>query len=172
MPFSCSHTTHAQQPSTLTRFRCFAEKMHYVARKVHHTYKTLSDRYTPQSLNTGSRFELPGPKSRNPKPIHMGQTNPDRGSTQKVHQPIHTDKEQTFHRSRTKVRQGGNIFPLTCNVSHQHAAQSSRQAARVVVVSGGGGRDRTDDPLLAKQVLSQLSYAPSQDRQSIIDIHQ
>lgn len=27
-------------------------------------------------------------------------------------------------------------------------------------VHGGGGRDRTDDPLLAKQVLSQLSYAP------------
>ena len=26
--------------------------------------------------------------------------------------------------------------------------------------NGGGGRDRTDDPLLAKQVLSQLSYAP------------
>jgi hypothetical protein len=26
---------------------------------------------------------------------------------------------------------------------------------------GGGRRDRTDDPLLAKQVLSQLSYAPS-----------
>jgi hypothetical protein len=26
--------------------------------------------------------------------------------------------------------------------------------------SGGGRRDRTDDPLLAKQVLSQLSYAP------------
>ena len=24
----------------------------------------------------------------------------------------------------------------------------------------GGDRDRTDDPLLAKQVLSQLSYAP------------
>ena len=27
--------------------------------------------------------------------------------------------------------------------------------------TGGGGRDRTDDPLLAKQVLSQLSYAPN-----------
>ena len=26
---------------------------------------------------------------------------------------------------------------------------------------GGGKRDRTDDPLLAKQVLYQLSYAPS-----------
>ena len=27
-------------------------------------------------------------------------------------------------------------------------------------VGGGGERDRTDDPLLAKQVLSQLSYTP------------
>ena len=27
-------------------------------------------------------------------------------------------------------------------------------------VSGGDERDRTDDPLLAKQVLSQLSYTP------------
>ena len=26
---------------------------------------------------------------------------------------------------------------------------------------GGADRDRTDDPLLAKQVLSQLSYSPS-----------
>jgi hypothetical protein len=26
--------------------------------------------------------------------------------------------------------------------------------------NGGGERDRTDDPLLAKQVLSQLSYTP------------
>ena len=32
--------------------------------------------------------------------------------------------------------------------------------ARQVIVSGGGERDRTDDPLLAKQVLSQLSYTP------------
>ena len=29
-----------------------------------------------------------------------------------------------------------------------------------IFVSGGGERDRTDDPLLAKQVLSQLSYTP------------
>ena len=28
-------------------------------------------------------------------------------------------------------------------------------------MNGGAGRDRTDDPLLAKQVLSQLSYGPS-----------
>ncbi len=29
-------------------------------------------------------------------------------------------------------------------------------------MSGGADRDRTDDPLLAKQVLSQLSYSPPQ----------
>jgi hypothetical protein len=29
-----------------------------------------------------------------------------------------------------------------------------------VKFNGGGERDRTDDPLLAKQVLSQLSYTP------------
>ena len=28
---------------------------------------------------------------------------------------------------------------------------------------GGAGRNRTDDPLLAKQVLSQLSYSPIRD---------
>ena len=28
-------------------------------------------------------------------------------------------------------------------------------------LNGGGERDRTDDPLLAKQVLSQLSYTPT-----------
>ncbi len=29
---------------------------------------------------------------------------------------------------------------------------------------GGASRDRTDDPLLAKQVLSQLSYGPAEQR--------
>ena len=29
-----------------------------------------------------------------------------------------------------------------------------------LIRNGGAGRDRTDDPLLAKQVLSQLSYGP------------
>ena len=36
----------------------------------------------------------------------------------------------------------------------------SFSTSRSLAEPGGGGRDRTDDPLLAKQVLSQLSYAP------------
>ena len=36
----------------------------------------------------------------------------------------------------------------------------SNDRLRVRQVNGGGERDRTDDPLLAKQVLSQPSYTP------------
>lgn len=36
----------------------------------------------------------------------------------------------------------------------------ARHLERLSLRIGGGRRDRTDDPLLAKQVLSQLSYAP------------
>ena len=32
---------------------------------------------------------------------------------------------------------------------------------KLITIYGGGERDRTDDPLLAKQVLSQLSYTPT-----------
>ena len=36
----------------------------------------------------------------------------------------------------------------------------SLQPVLIWEIFGGGKRDRTDDPLLAKQVLYQLSYAP------------
>ena len=36
--------------------------------------------------------------------------------------------------------------------------------------TGGDERDRTDDPLLAKQVLSQLSYTPKYLRRSLSDL--
>lgn len=36
------------------------------------------------------------------------------------------------------------------------------QAQHHVTELGGGGRDRTDDLMLAKHALSQLSYAPNQ----------
>ena len=41
------------------------------------------------------------------------------------------------------------------NAARVHATDSP------TVEAGGAGRDRTDDPLLAKQVLSQLSYSPA-----------
>jgi hypothetical protein len=41
-------------------------------------------------------------------------------------------------------------------VSRERRAQAARRPSEI----GGGERNRTDDPLLAKQVLSQLSYTP------------
>ncbi len=38
---------------------------------------------------------------------------------------------------------------------------TTHQETEISTVTGGGRRVRTDDPLLAKQVLSQLSYAPN-----------
>jgi hypothetical protein len=52
----------------------------------------------------------------------------------------------------------GRRPPRTDNVS-PNAARSAI-AVPVVEVPGGGERDRTDDLLLAKQALSQLSYTP------------
>ena len=48
-----------------------------------------------------------------------------------------------------------------------HSLGSSLSTSSII---GGGERDRTDDPLLAKQVLSQLSYTPARvtgDREQV-----
>mgnify|MGYP001120808343 FL=1 len=54
--------------------------------------------------------------------------------------------------------------PLRVNlILRQHSKQKYYSAKNNFVffnVYGGGKRDRTADPLLAKQVLSQLSYTP------------
>ena len=44
--------------------------------------------------------------------------------------------------------------------SNDRTGQHTSCAVRFGPPGGGGERDRTDDPLLAKQVLSQLSYTP------------
>ena len=56
------------------------------------------------------------------------------------------------------------LYELLKNDSR--SLERTRQQARSLLTNalkigfGGGERDRTDDPLLAKQVLSQLSYTP------------
>ena len=45
--------------------------------------------------------------------------------------------------------------------SRDRTSQRTTCAAMLDQHVGGGERDRTDDPLLAKQVLSQLSYTPN-----------
>ena len=56
------------------------------------------------------------------------------------------------------------LEPSTPRLSSACSNQLSYEPGRVLVLAsplGGVGRSRTDDPLLAKQVLYQLSYDPS-----------
>ena len=46
------------------------------------------------------------------------------------------------------------------NKKHFNRPYYLYQTIELIKILGGGERDRTDDPLLAKQVLSQLSYTP------------
>jgi hypothetical protein len=58
-----------------------------------------------------------------------------------------------------------NIFPLLSGKFGSAEARKSNFRSFALLlfraIIGGGERDRTDDPLLAKQVLSQLSYTPA-----------
>ena len=50
----------------------------------------------------------------------------------------------------------GKLFNLLFRISSTPSRSASRRRTR----PGGDGRDRTDDLMLAKQLLSQLSYVP------------
>ena len=48
--------------------------------------------------------------------------------------------------------------------------QPAQRCAKIQKASGGAGRDRTDDILLAKQALSQLSYSPDHTREKVVGL--
>ena len=54
----------------------------------------------------------------------------------------------------------GGLEPPTSPLSGARSNHLSYRPGVAFLKSGGADRDRTDDPLLAKQVLSQLSYSP------------
>ena len=49
-------------------------------------------------------------------------------------------------------------------MNHVKERSTPRKRREARCDDGGGRRDRTDDLLLAKQALSQLSYGPSRDQ--------
>ena len=54
----------------------------------------------------------------------------------------------------------GGLEPPTSPLSGARSNHLSYRPGQLSQSLGGADRDRTDDPLLAKQVLSQLSYSP------------
>jgi hypothetical protein len=84
---------------------------------------------------------------------NLGSDNPLAARTA-THQPLHTDKEQSsgsITHAPALASDTGISSPIRLSRNSPH---------RLDTGPGGGGRSRADDPLLAKQVLYQLSYAP------------
>ena len=67
-----------------------------------------------------------------------------------------------FSLYRKKLVGSSGLEPPTSRLSGVRSNHLSYEPIYLLTkrVSGGDERDRTDDPLLAKQVLSQLSYTP------------
>ena len=67
---------------------------------------------------------------------------------------------------RKKLVGSSGLEPPTSRLSGVRSNHLSYEPISLLYVGGGDERDRTDDPLLAKQVLSQLSYTPVSDHTS------
>jgi hypothetical protein len=57
-------------------------------------------------------------------------------------------------------RTGGSLIERAANLFSSMNDVTGRSRHKAEQAYGGAGRDRTDDILLAKQALSQLSYGP------------
>ena|GEM_PF-3262187 len=55
---------------------------------------------------------------------------------------------------------------------HPISTASIRRVVETRILNGGAGRSRTDDPLLAKQMLFQLSYGPCKECGCVVDPHE
>ena len=85
--------------------------------------------------------------------------------SQRSQQPLLTRGHGSQHLLRKRLP------PCEAGAGRRWAQVAPQHTVRVANGGGGDDRDRTDDPLLAKQVLSQLSYAPIRNQpilQSII----
>ena len=148
MPLSCSHTTHAQQPSTQRQKIMSpgenprkhkpmpAQSPPYIRKysASHATFMSPSDRHTPNPLASDRPISQPARR-------------------------VRPTRDPAAPRERT------NLFTLTKNQLIRRKPPvrqfGTKLSSHFLMMPGGGRRVRTDDPLLAKQVLSQLSYAPT-----------
>jgi hypothetical protein len=103
--------------------------------------------------------------------LHRDRPNGGRGRS---HRSIMHDRRLPMHgirlrfsmhqTTRTSIRRLGHIPSSRCQETagfHRRMENSSTIGRCTLSRSGGARRDRTDDLLLAKQALSQLSYGPS-----------
>jgi hypothetical protein len=113
------------------------------------------------------RSDNPSQRTRTSLPLPTHVENINQCTHPDAPKPIHPDKEQI--RSST-LKLGANIQFFSIRPLQERKAEKSKldfphkqsnTKPPPVTQNGGDGRNRTDDPLLAKQVLYQLSYIPN-----------
>ena len=72
-------------------------------------------------------------------------------------------KNETSHQTQRPKHCARAHAPPHCLTLHFDTTNRKHTLSRVKHTTGGAGRDRTDDPRLAKPMLSQLSYSPISD---------
>ena len=151
MPLSRSKPpTHAQEPST-PGFKPAAHETRDARPVIPSTHSSLNTSVRKPAISSASE--------------HASTLLPRVRPTQitartDAHQPLHTDKEHISGQSKpARAPRASNQPDRPIRLSRIDHCPHPRLTPRKT--SGGGGRSRTDDPLLAKQVLYQLSYAPN-----------
>ena len=180
-----SKPRHAQEPSTASTANASAPRQNPHSA---HTKKRL-ERYDWSALGAESRSRSPQHPGQTPRPTRHGpllpvppkrlraQAKPAESSrASKTHQNLihnpqrtHAPRRPAKHQARAAPGfkhqappNGSGPAPETQTSTHPVTppAQPRGLARPRNHRPPGGGRDRTDDLLLAKQALSQLSYAP------------
>ena len=167
MPFSRSHAEPTRQARSAP---------HHAREPATHTRPRGSRRQNPTRLHTLKLALLN--EIQDPSNTFDGnptcQTRSDRSDTS----PMKRTRTDSIANEHTTLPQRCRTGPITFPGPIEHVrwepvfrnddpSGSPATTARIERTRYGDDRDRTDDPLLAKQVLSQLSYAPTgEDRTS------
>ena len=129
----------------------------------HKSFITPNPENQPRRRHAGTKFKSIQPKTPPDRSPERPKAKRPRKTTcgQSMH-PINNVKQQT-HRPRPI----GNSYARYFSRNLEHPGQSNPSCQIPAAPRHGGAeRDRTDDLLLAKQALSQLSYSPKAISQS------
>ena len=100
------------------------------------------------------------PQTHPAKMHHM--TQPTVPSCEATALPGHPRSLILFTCQRSHTRLSGYLLSLSSDIDHAGSSMVTKGHYPLLCLPpGGGGRDRTDDLMLAKHALSQLSYAPT-----------
>ena len=122
--------------------------------------------YTQRFFKTANQFGTPTPRARFAIACETNITafgrRPERPGSQSKRIPIDNDKQRARNDNIDSIGHKEVLASaFEAAIAAPHEAACDRKA-------GGADRDRTGDPLLAKQVLSQLSYSPGKRWRSAI----